>query len=56
VLLAADDFEGLLETLDILSDQACVQRIAAAQRELAEGGGRSLEAIRRELRDGECPG
>ena len=56
VLLAADDFEGLLETLDILSDSACVRRIAAAQKELAEGGGRSLEAIRQELRDGEGSG
>lgn len=52
VLLAADDFEGLLETVEILSDTECVRRLAEAEEELARGGGHSLEAVRRELRDG----
>ena len=51
VLLAAADYEGLLETVDILSDRECVQRLAEAEEELARGGGHSLEAVRRELSD-----
>ena len=51
VLLAAEDFEGLLETVDILSDQESVRRLAEAEEELARGGGHSLAAVRRELRD-----
>jgi prevent-host-death family protein len=52
VLLAAEDFEGLLETIEILSDTECVQRLAEAEEELARGGGHDLDAVRRELRDG----
>ncbi|MCP3958030.1 MAG: type II toxin-antitoxin system Phd/YefM family antitoxin [bacterium] len=51
VLMAADDFEGLLETIDILSDNECLQRLADAEAELARGGGHSLESVRRELPD-----
>ncbi len=51
VLLAVDDFEGLLETVDILSDNECVRRLAEAEEELARGGGHSLESVRRELPD-----
>ncbi len=35
VLLAADDFEGLLETLDILADSDLVKRLVHAEQELA---------------------
>ncbi len=52
VLLAADELEGLLETLDILSDTECVRRLAEAEEELARGEGHALETVRRELRDG----
>ncbi|MCP4202243.1 MAG: type II toxin-antitoxin system Phd/YefM family antitoxin [bacterium] len=51
VLLASDDYEGLLETIDILADSECVKRLAEAEEEFARGGGHSLEAARRELRD-----
>jgi antitoxin YefM len=55
VLLAADEFEGLLETLDILSDTECVRRLTEAEEELARGDGHSLDTVRRELLDGdEC--
>lgn len=49
VLLGVDDFEGLLETLEILSDTAAVQELIDAEQELAEGGGQSLAEIHREL-------
>ena len=52
VLLSSEDFEGLLETLEILGDKECLERLAAAEEELASGGGQTLEDIRRELEDG----
>ena len=52
VLLAADDFEGLLETIEILSDNDLLQQLAEAEEELAHGGGHSLEEVRKELRNG----
>jgi prevent-host-death family protein len=55
VLLSADDFEGLLETLDILSDTELVKRLVQAEEELAHGGGHSLEAVRERIRSGHGP-
>lgn len=52
VLLSADDFEGLIETLDVLSDSELVQRLIEAEAELASGGGHSLEEVRERLRNG----
>lgn len=49
VLLSADEFDGLLETLEILSDKALVKRLIEADDELSRGGGHSLEEVRREL-------
>jgi len=37
VLLSADDFDELTETLDILADADLVQQIADAQRQIATG-------------------
>jgi prevent-host-death family protein len=51
VLLAVDDFEGLLETVEILSDNKSVQRLAEAEEELARGGGHALDDVRRQLAD-----
>jgi prevent-host-death family protein len=50
VLLSSEEFEGLLETLEILSDQDLVQQLVEADRELAEGGGHSLAEVRRAAR------
>lgn len=50
VLLAADEFEGLLETLDVLSRPELVARLIEAEEELAVGGGHALEDVRRELK------
>ena len=52
VLLSADEFEGLLETLEILSDSELVRELMEARAELASGGGHSLEDVRRGLEDG----
>ncbi len=49
VLLSADEFDGLLETLEILSDKALVRRLVTADDELSSGGGHTLEEVRREL-------
>ena len=46
VLLAADELDGLLETIEILSDRALVKRLVEAEEELASGGGHSLEDVR----------
>lgn len=46
VLLSSEEFEGLLETLDILSDQGLVRQLVEADRELSGGGGHSLEEVR----------
>ena len=46
VLMAADELEGLLETIEILSDRALVKRLIEAEEELLSGGGYSLEDLR----------
>ncbi|HUP42739.1 MAG TPA: type II toxin-antitoxin system Phd/YefM family antitoxin [Thermoanaerobaculia bacterium] len=50
VLLSSEEFEGLLETLDILSDQDLVRKLVEADAELAAGGGHSLEEVREATR------
>lgn len=52
VLLSADEFDGLLETLEILSSKDLVGRLVEADAEFAGGGGHSLEEVRRELAGG----
>ena len=49
VLLSADEFEGLLETLEILSDSKLVSRLGQADDELHSGAGYALEDVRREI-------
>lgn len=51
VLLSADDYEGLLETLDILSDQDLVRRLVKAEEEITRGETYRLEDVRREIED-----
>lgn len=47
VLLSSDEFDGLLETLEILSDQDLVRQLVKADEELAGGGGHSLAEVRK---------
>ena len=49
VLLSVDEFDGLLETLEILSSKSLVRRLVEADDELSSGGGHSLQEVRREL-------
>ncbi len=49
VLLSSEEFEGLLETLEILSSKVQVQRLVEADDEFLTGGDHSLEEVRREL-------
>ena len=51
VLLSAEEFDGLLETLEILSDRKLVRQLVAADEELATGGGHSLAEVRRTVAD-----
>ena len=53
VLLSADEFEGLLETLEILSDSELVRELMEARAELASGGGRLLKEVREGIEDGD---
>ncbi|MFA6028295.1 MAG: type II toxin-antitoxin system Phd/YefM family antitoxin [Elusimicrobiota bacterium] len=49
VVISPDDYEGMLETLDILEDKAGLQRLRRAKREAKDGRTRSLADIRRDL-------
>lgn len=49
VLMSPEDYEGLLETLEILSDKSAVKRIRKAWREARAGKTTSLAALRRKL-------
>ena len=49
VMMSPDDYEGLLETIEILSDKQLVRRIKKAKRKIAEGKTISLENLRRKI-------
>lgn len=49
VMLSEEDYESLLETIEILSDKELVGRIKKAKKEIAEGKTISLEKLRRKL-------
>ena len=50
VMLSIEDYESLIETIEIESDKALMKRLKGAQKEIARGQGKSLEQIHRELR------
>jgi antitoxin YefM len=49
VMLSIDDYESLLETLEIESDKKLMQRLKKAEKDIAAGQGRTLEEIHKEL-------
>ena len=49
LMMSIDDYESLLETLDVLSDKGIMKRIKKAESEISKGSVKSLEAIEREL-------
>lgn len=49
IMMSPDDYEGLLETVEILSDKETVRRIKKAKQEIKEGKTVSLEELRRRI-------
>jgi len=49
MLISPEDYEGLLETIEILSDKASVKRIKKSRKDVRAGKTISLEALRRRL-------
>ncbi|MGQ0645611.1 MAG: type II toxin-antitoxin system Phd/YefM family antitoxin [Elusimicrobiota bacterium] len=49
VIVNPEDYEGLLETIDILSDKNAIKRIRAARKQAKAGKTVSLEALRSRL-------
>ena len=49
IMMSMDDYEGLLETIEILSDKAAVKRIKKAKQEIASGKTLSLEELKRKI-------
>jgi prevent-host-death family protein len=49
VMMSPDDYESLLETIEILSDKDSVRRIKKAKKEIAKGRTISLEELRRKI-------
>ena len=49
VIMSVDDYESILETMEIQSDKALMRRIKKAEKEIKQGKGTSLEKIKKEL-------
>jgi antitoxin YefM len=49
VLMGADDFDSLMETLDILADPEAMRDIETARREFREGKSYTLEEVTAEM-------
>lgn len=50
VILSADDYDSMVETLEILSDPELVSEIVEAQAELRAGNYHTIEQVRDEMR------
>lgn len=49
VIMSIEDYESILETMDIQSDKALMRRLSKAEKEKKSGKGRLLEDIKRDL-------
>ena len=49
LMMAIDDYESLIETLEILSDKKLVARIKRAESEVKKGSFKTLEEVEKEL-------
>jgi antitoxin YefM len=49
IMMSIDDYEGLLETLEIESDPELMKRLKKAEEDMRKGKGKSLEQIHKEL-------
>ena len=50
VLLSIEDYESMLETMEIERDTQLMGRIKKAERQMKQGKGRDLETIKKELK------
>jgi prevent-host-death family protein len=42
VMMSAGDYESMIETMNVLADKACLNRLRAARKEIGDGKGISL--------------
>jgi len=49
IIMSIEDYESMVETLEIQADKECLKRIHAAEKTLNKGKGKSLEEIHKEL-------
>ncbi|MHA2123112.1 MAG: type II toxin-antitoxin system Phd/YefM family antitoxin [Promethearchaeota archaeon] len=49
IMLSVEDYESLLETIEIQSDKDLMKRIKRSDREISQGKVKALEEIHREL-------
>jgi len=49
VMMSVDDYEGFLETMEILGDKDAVKRIKKSQADIRAGKTISLEALRKRI-------
>ena len=49
VVMSVDDYESILETIEILSDKDAVKRIKQSKKEIEEGKTVSLETLRKRI-------
>lgn len=49
VLLSAEEYESLLETIEVLRDKALMKQIAQSAREFSQGKGVAFSRIRRDV-------
>ena len=49
LMMSVDDYESILETIDILSDKRLVKRIKKAEEDVKKGNVRALSEIEKEL-------
>ena len=50
VLLSAEDFDSIMETLDVLSDQDLMRDLRRGQADIARGEYHTLDEVAREMR------
>ena len=50
VMMSIDDYESLVETLEIQSDKELMKRLKKAEQDLKQGKGISLKKIHKELK------
>ena len=49
VMMSVEDYESLLETIEIQSDKELLKSLKKAEKEIAQGKGKTLEDIQKEL-------